>query len=102
MISSPLQQRLDNLQQKVDLIEENKTETVQKLEEICENLEGDDLQKILETLTKLHVEYMESEIQNSMEESKDRVDFTMRRGLISKPNSDKVRAGSRSRSRRGR
>lgn len=96
------QQRVEKLQQKVNLIEESKTETVQKLEEVCENVEGDDLPKILETLTKLHVEYMESEIQNSLEESKDKVDFTIRRGLVSKPNSEKVRATSRSRSRKGR
>ena len=68
-----------------------------ELDNVYENLNPEELTDVLEKLTKLHVEFMDSEIQKSLEDSKDNVEFTMKKGAVAKPESGKRRPVSRNR-----
>ena len=67
------------------------------LDKAHEEKNTEELPNILERLTKLHVDFMESEIQKSLEDSKEIIEFTMKRGAVTNPDSSKLRPVSRNR-----
>lgn len=90
-------ERVDVLKKKIEQLESEKQKTVAELDNVYENLNPEELTDVLEKLTKLHVEFMDSEIQKSLEDSKDNVEFTMKKGAVAKPESGKRRPVSRNR-----
>ena len=76
----------------MEKIQNETTETEKNLELTCQSAEGaEDLEQVLHNLTKLHVEHVKSEIQDSFNESKDNVEYSLKRGLVQKPDATKTR-----------
>ena len=79
-------------------LDEEKRDALSHLEEMHLSENMNELPSVLERLTKLHIESMESEIQNTVQDSKENMEFRMKKAMITKPNSSKLRPTSRQRS----
>ena len=90
-------ERLHILKNKMDQLDEEKRNALNDLENTHENEHSEDLPSILERLTKLQVESVESETQNSVEDSKGNIEFRMKKATIAKPDSAKLKPVSRQR-----
>ncbi|XP_065062290.1 uncharacterized protein C8orf74 homolog [Rhopilema esculentum] len=89
--------RDQKLHSNIEKIEQASEETHHQLAVAFETQDADEFPKIVEALTKLHVEQIDAELQKSVEESKDKLDFIMKRNNISQPNSARLRPVSHNR-----
>jgi len=89
--------RLDDLKSKIEQLDQEKKDTLNDLNDMRENENIDELPALLGRLTALHVKSAESEIQNSMLDSRENMEMRMKKAAVTKPASSKRRVASRQR-----
>ena len=65
-------------------MEEETLNAIAKLDLEMDSFEEKDLSELIEDITKSHAQYTETELRSSIIESKDNIDFDLKRGLFAK------------------